>query len=443
MKIKKILLATVLLAFTATVQAQTYLEDPKYGNNPDERKANVELLNLFLDEYKMKNYDEALTHLYQLIEKAPLASENMYVQGIDMYRNKFLRSTSKEERSEYLDKILELFDLREAVFADHPVRGKAYLRAEKAKLYQHLSPGDRDKIFELFREAIAAGQDSVNPETVVVFFTTLTESFKMDDIPAEEYVDDYDKLVALLQANSSPEHLEAAAILENLFAGSGAANCENIEKIFGPKYEADPENPELIKKILSLFARGKCSSDFQMMLVEKYYAIDPSPEIAAMLANVYETKKDHVKALEYLNAAIAGESDPKAKANILARAAGANLSMSNDRVAGELARQAIDLDSENGAAHYLYASAASETVRKSCTGFDLQTAYWLLVDLYQRAKNYAGDDATMINNINQAINSYAGNFPKADELFMRTLNPGDSYQVNCGWLSGRTTVRAR
>ena len=443
MKMKKFLLTIALISFMGVVWAQSYLDDPKYGDDPTSRKKNVELLNFFMDEYKMKNYDEALTYLYQLIESAPRASEQMYAQGIDIYRNKFLKSTSKEERGEYLDKMMELFDFRETAFADHPTRGKIYLKAEKAKLYLHLSPDDQNNILQLFREAIEAGQENVNPETVVILFNMLTKSYIMDNISAGEYVDDYDKLVALLQANGSPEHIEATAILEKIFAESGAANCDNIEKIFKPKYEADPNDADLIKKVLGLFARSKCSNDFQMMLVEKYYAIDPSPEIAAMLANVYESKKEYTKALEFLNVAIANARDPKEKANMLARAAGANLSMDNYQTAGELARQAVELDPKNGVAHFFYASAAAEVVNKSCSGFDRQAAYWLIVDLFQIAKTNIGDDVYLLSKINQAINSYAGNFPQSDEIFMRTLNKGDSYQVNCGWVSGRTTVRGR
>ena len=59
---KKIMYKAALLIVSAmsvsyAAQAQAYLQDPKYGNTPEERKENVLRINYFNDAYKNKNYN--------------------------------------------------------------------------------------------------------------------------------------------------------------------------------------------------------------------------------------------------------------------------------------------------------------------------------------------------------------------------------------------------
>ena len=68
---------------------------------------------------------------------------------------------------------------------------------------------------------------------------------------------------------------------------------------------------------------------------------------------------------------------------------------------------------------------------------------WLAVDNLSRARQLLPADDPQQAQISSMIANYSANFPKSEETFMRGLNPGDSYTVNCGWISGRTTVRER
>jgi len=447
MKSRYLLLIMVMLCTFMTVSSQTQEElikqNPKYGKDPEKRVENVRMLQLFMDEMQLKNYNEASVHLRGLIENAPIISENMYIRGVEIYRNKFLSSTSKEDRARYLDSIMTIFDKRIEAFGDNPKLGTAYIKAEKARLYQNLAPADQQKVFELFRNAIEAGKANLDPKLVVAFFQTLTESYRLDDISPNEYIDDYEKLSQLLLANGSEDSKEAAATLEAFFVDSGVANCETIESIYKPKYEANPGDQDLVKKILGLMQRAKCNNDFQMALVEKYYQIDPSPEMALMLASLYDERGNLAKSEEYMNIAISGQTDPVQKANLLIQSAGNYLGASNYRKAADLARQVMNLDPNNAYGYFFYASAVAGAVSVSCSGFEQQAAYWLVVDLLQQARSRMSSDQKTLDDINRMIGTYTANFPKSDEAFMNNLNQGNSYQVNCGWVSGRTTVRVR
>ncbi len=445
---KKIfLLGMLLVASTLGVCAQSIdYSDPRWANfgSTDEEKAeNIKTLSYFDSAYKTKDYDFALELMHKLIANCPKASMNTYIRGGEIYRVKMARARTKDDRLLYLDSMLYLFDLRIENFPDHSKYGANYIKAQKAIVYIENNPSDLKTAYDLFRVAIKDAGYEVDPAICTQFFNSLTDSFKLDDITPEEYLMDFEFVVGALESGSvTDEDREAISIIENIFAGSGAASCENIETIFRPQYEADPENVELVQKILGMFQRSKCGTDFQLTLTEKLYSVEPTADLAAMLGGIYDEKGDISKAIEYYNVAVSMEQDPTRKYNILAMATGASIGDKMYRDAAEMARQMISLDENNGLG-YMFLAGCYAGGASGCSGFDQQAAYWLVVDAYTRARaKYEGDEE-QVANINRMIASYSANFPKVEDTFMRGLNPGDSYTVRCGWLSGTTTVREK
>lgn len=437
-----LMMAVAVYAAIGTASAQANL-DPKYGDNPQERTENIKLLNYFSDAYKTKAYDDALSILHRLIARAPSASLNMYINGSDIYRIKMSRATTKEQRASYLDSMLYLMDKRIEFFGTHPTRGTAYLLAQKAIMFNEYNQEERGKAFQLFRKALNVGQNEIDPQMSVIFFNALTEEYTLGGITPENYIKDYESLMDLLgNVSVTQEDKSAMEQIERLFATSGAASCDNIEKIFRPRYEAEPDNGVLIKQILNLFMRGKCSSEFQLQIAEKYYKIEPSPELALILGSIYEDRGQAIKAGEFFSIAIAGETNTEKKVSMLLRAANAAISGKEYRMAADYSRQIIAIDPENGYG-YLFLAGAYAGGANSCSDFEQKAAYWLVVDVYSQARSKFASEPTQVDNINRMISSYASNFPKVEDTFMRGLEPGQSYMVNCGWVSGRTTVRER
>lgn len=432
-----------MLVAVYSASAQAYLNDPRYGDTPEQRTENAKLYAAFGVSFGLKDWPQATMELQKLLQATPKISENLYIKGVEMYRQKYVAATSEDDKKVALDSIMTLFDIRADVYANHPTRGKGYVLAQKARMYMQLCPDDKQTIFAYFTDAINATADHPNPELVANYFANVTEAFKFDEINLEEYMTRYENLEKLLKGCPDPAAADIAMSIDATFASSGAANCENIEKIFRPKYEADPTNNDLLKQILGLFNHSKCQNPWQMELLEKYYENDPQPEFALMLAGVYEERKDYEKALEYINVAIANETDPAEKVKHMLRAAGQTLAMDKYRESADYCKKILEIDPDNGMASNFYASAIAGAVNTGCSGFDKQAAYWLVVDYYSKALNMIPEGDPQREDIKKAIGVYSGNFPKKDELFMRGMENGTSYNVSCGWVSGRTTVRGR
>ena len=434
----KLVLVLVLASLSAGAFAQAYLEDPRYGNTPEERKQNVLILNFFNDTYNNKNYDAAAQYLQQLMEKAPKATQNIYIKGADIYRNKILRATSLDQKNMLIDSLMLIYDKRIEHYGDHATRGKGYIMELKAREYITYKPADREGIIKLCQAAVAENGNDSDPDFLNIYFQVLTDDYKNDNIEANFLLNEYEKLAKIFNTNPTPEKEEAKKTFEALFVSSGAANCENLEKLFRPQVAAAPADTALLDKVLSLLMSRNCVSDFQLEVGEKFYAMKPSSSTALALAASFEEKKQFDKALKYLNEAIANETDPETKANLCVRIAGSQLGSNNAQEAAKFAKEAIEIAPENGFAYMILAQAYT-VGSNACSGFDRQSVYWLAYDLLSKACTML--DEEHLKGTDEQLANYRANFPSKEECFFRGLNNGASYTVRCGWISGTTTVR--
>ena len=170
MKNVKFLLSAACALFACSALAQDF-SDPKYaiwGDTPEERQQNILNSNFLKESFDNKYYDAAAHYLQELLAKCPKASENTFVRGITLYKNKINRAKTLDEKNMFIDSLMLIYDLRNEYFGDHAKRGTAYILDRKAREYLTYKPNDRKGIRETFRAAIEAAGDNADPETVVV-----------------------------------------------------------------------------------------------------------------------------------------------------------------------------------------------------------------------------------------------------------------------------------
>lgn len=108
------LISLFVISASAVAVAQgeyDYKQDPKYGDTPEVREHNVTILNYFNDAYQMKAWDNATNYLRELMANCPQASENIFIKGGEIYRNKLSRAKSKlfgKFVSEGIESLLEV-----------------------------------------------------------------------------------------------------------------------------------------------------------------------------------------------------------------------------------------------------------------------------------------------------------------------------------------------
>lgn len=444
MKNVKFLLSAAFALFAAAAMAQDFSgpQYAKWGDTPEDRGQNILNSNFLKESCDNRDYNGAAHYLKELIDKCPGASASIYQRGAIVYKNKINRAKSLDEKKMYVDSLLLMYDLRNQYFGDDARQGTAQILDMKAREVLTYCPSDRPAIRKAFREALAAGGNNADPETVVAYFSNLCEDYKTtDEVTPDEVIAEYERLEPFFAAN--PEASDFKSQFDAAFGISGAASCENLEKLFKAKLAAAPNDEAIIAQAVGLMSRAKCDSEFYFSITEKYYQIKPSSETALFLAQAFQSKGDYAKAIKYLNEALATETVPAEREKLLVRISLVELVANNIPGAAAAARQARDLNPESGQAWFVlgqcYATSAG-----NCGGFAGQTAFWAAYDAMAKAVEYLQNEPDYLQSAKTSLAAYRSRFPSSEELFFNELQEGGRYTVNCGTAAGvATTVRAR
>lgn len=444
MKTIKFFLTTMFAVAYVCASAQDFNE-PQYaawGADAEARKANILTSSFLKEACNNRQYDQAAVYAKELIEKCPNAASSIYAYGAMAYKNKISRAKSLEEKDIYIDSLLLMYDLRAKYFSDHPKQGLAYILDRKAREYATYRSNDRAGVIKAFRDAIqAAGNDS-DPETVVVYYNTLCEDYKnTDTVTPDEIIAEYDRLVPIMESN--PANAEYKTQLDALFGLSGAASCENLEKLFRAKLETNPNSVDLLGQAFSLMSRAKCESEFYLTIAEKFHTLKPSANTAMYLAQTFQNKKDFDKAIKYLTEALATETDTANRENLLIRIALAEMATNDISSAISAARHLRDTNPNNGVAYFILAQCYS-LAANACSGLAGQAVNWVAYDTMSKSISLLPANSEYLPTARTLLAQYRNRFPTSEECFFNEIKEGASYTVQCGTAAGiATTVRFR
>ena len=447
MKVIKYFLVAAMAAVAISAVAQDF-NDPKYakwGNTPEERKENMLASSYLKEETANRNFNSAARYLQQLLATCPAASENIYANGVKLYKDRVNRAETLADKKMYVDSILLLYDIRIQHFGNHPKRGKVYLLERKAREYLTFKADDREGVAEAFEAAIAAQFEAgvVDPELVAIYFKNICDDYQNDVVDAMTVVNVYDAHAQYFE-NLAPEKVQFKEQFEQCFGMSGAASCENIEAIFGKKIADNPADTKVVEQAFKLLYRAKCSSDFFFEVGEKYYANQPSSEVAMALAQGFQDKKNFDKANQYLREALAVEQNPADREKLYVRIGILDMSMNNFAEAVEAFREAQNINPENAHAPFFLAQCYVNGA-KGCSGLQKDAIYWVAYDLIQKALPLLEvSDPERVDAAKQLAVAYRAAFPTSEECFFNEVSEGARYTVTRGFASGvSTTVRYR
>jgi len=217
------------------------------------------------------------------------------------------------------------------------------------------------------------------------------------------------------------------------------ANCNDLVRIYQQKFDNDPENVELIQKIVKLLDKKKCiEHPLYFETTVKLYDLEPTPESAYLIGKMLLKEKRFGEAIKYMEDATNMENQDKVDDAYIFLAE-AYKSQQNFPKARQMALKAAELNPEWGMP-YLFIGDLYAISAKECGDNDLtkKVAYWAAVDKYYKAKQV---EAELTDLANKKINIYKVYFPPTEVLFFYNLAEGESYTVGC-WINEVTTIRA-
>lgn len=424
--------------FVLPLFGQKGIEDgSKYGHGEDSANCRRNL-SLYKTYYDQQNYEMALSFWRKAFLECPKSSSNLHLHGINMFKDLYVKTGERK----YIDTIEIIYDARIKHF-----NRKAYYLGRKGMDIFDVA-GDNLELVELayatLADAINTDPRRADPTVLTVFMGTTQMLFEKNSIDNEEVINNYGMLMDILDeriANvNRPPDVNAKETIDMIFKAGGAATCEGLIPIFTQRVANNPDDTELLKKVLDLLENAGCTdSDLYYTAAEHLYKIEKTAVSAYHLAEMNYDKMNFDRAEDYYLEAVALEDDNNMISTYYTKLSTLRLNSEDYRTARDYAKKAIQANPDNGTAYMIIGNAYS-SVKIFDDELKNQMIYWVAADYFKKAKE---KDPGLTERVNEYIQTVSRLFPKKEDLFfISIIKEGEPYTVG-GWINEQTTVRFR
>ena len=431
--------AAMALFASSTVSAQG-----KFG--PDSAEC-IKYLSYYTEYYKQKNYDSALPNWRKAYSLCPpTARYSMLSDGTTLLRNLITKNAKNAVyRAKLVDSLMTIYDQRVEFWPKYAVSS---LNNKALDMYNYMK-NDPERLFVGLNDVVAQTKENTRANIFLFQLNTAIDLFHEGTIDAEKVIAIYEDAVKYLGMMTPKNDTEKKSIdktiedVESLFITSHVASCENLIALFGPRYDADPQNLDLAKTVVRMMGitEGCTDNDLFLNAVTTVYNLEPSHTSAYYLYKLYAGRSDVDNAVKYMEEAVAAEeSDAVTDGGYYYELAAFCFKNGKSAQAYTAAQKALELDpSIAGKAYMLMGTIWGSIV---CPGNDIEqrAKYWVAVDFMNKAK--AADEA-LAEDANNLIRQYSAYYPQTAEAFMYDFTNGQSYTVSCGGMRATTTVRTQ
>jgi len=441
MKTKKLLFFLFALALPMLSVAQMNIKDPKdpkYGSDSTSRVNCLINLSLYGEFIKQGDFHDARKPWIKVFTQCPAASLNTYINGARIYKDFIDNSTDASKKSMYLDTLMLIYDRRIANFGR-----RGYVLGRKAMDFIRYYPDSLEAGYKMLNESVSLDQGKSEEIVLAIRFQVALQLYTNKVLTADDVLNLYTESEGYLtnQLAAKPDDksiLNVKETLEQQFASSEVASCDNLVNLFAPKFKATPDDIDQDKRIVAMLSAKSCKDPLLYDASEKVYAAQPTSDAAYNLGKMFEIKGDYTKAAQYFKDAINNQPDPKEKSKIdVVLGMLYNRELNDKPTARGYAYDAIKADPTNGYAYILLGNIYVDVKNCGDDAFAKSAIYWLAVDKYNKAKQV---DPSLSEEATKLIDTYSQYFPRKEDVFFHGLAAGQSYTIGC-WINETTTVR--
>jgi len=416
----------------------------KFG--PDSAEC-IKYLSYYTEYYKQKNYDAALPNWRKAYSLCPpTARYSMLSDGTTLLRQ-VIQKNSKDAvyRMKLVDSLMTIYDQRVEFWPKYAVSS---LNNKALDMYNYMK-NDPERLLAGLNDVVAQTKEKTRANIFLFQLNTAVDLYREGTLDPEKVINIYEDAVKYLGMMTPKNDTEKRSIektvedVESLFITSQVASCDNLITLFGPRYEADPQNLDLAKNIVRMMGmtEGCTDNDLFLNAVTTMHNMEPSHTSAYYLYKLYAGRADVENAVKYMEEAVASaESDNITDGGYYYELAAFCFKNGKSAQAFNYAQKVGDLDpSLAGKAYMLMGTVWGSIV---CPGNDIEqrAKYWVAVDYMTKAKNA---DETLAEDANNYIRQYASYYPQTAEAFMYDFTNGQSYTVSCNGMRAVTTVRTQ
>ncbi len=434
------IVASVLFACSALSSSA----QGKWG--PDSAEC-LKYLSYYEEYYKQKNYDDAIPNwrmAYKLCP--PSARESILANGAFFMRRLINANASNAIYKEaLLDTLMMLHDQRIQYF---PARAVSTLNNKGQDLINYVKD-DPERLYNEFNVIIAQNGAEVKPQYLVFQMNNVCQLYKNGSLTPDDVLNEYGNIMSTLEKIVPSSEMEKKNIekyksdIETLFISSNVASCDNLVALYTPRFEANPDDLQLVTNIVRMLSSTEGGMDTELFVkaAAKMHELDPGYNSAHFLYQIYSQRGDVDNAVKYMEEAINyPESDNATDAQYYFELATFCFKSTQNAKAFNYALKAAELDSSIAGKSYMLIGTIWGS--QVCPGNEIEkrAPYWVAVDYLVKAKNA---DPSLAEEADKMISQYRTYYPQAAEAFMYNVTDGDSYTVSCGGMRAVTKVKTQ
>jgi tetratricopeptide (TPR) repeat protein len=458
--------------FSAIIASVSFGQCANWNNSP--KKDDLENLHvIYRQAMKNKQYDLAFENWEKVFADAPSADgrDIQYMDGIELYKQKFINAKSDAEKAVAKDKVLKLYNQVIECYKSGALpctKGDlclniklGYLEGRLAyDMYYVLNLDYETNMAEIKKAIQYAG----NNNEYIIFAPAANIAvyqFENGQMPKDSIVKLYQVLneIADYQINNSGDlsayFLQAKENMNGTFlkVEEKIFDCEYFADKYRPDYESDPENIDQLKKIMGYLKTKGCTAENNELLAqmtEQYEKFKDSERIriteefnannpASVAKKLYDEGKFGA-ALEKYDEAINVETDNVRKSSLLFTKASIQYrKLGQNAAARATALESARVNPSNGRPYMLIGDMYAKSAG-SC-GSTLGQGYAVIatIDKYAKARSV---DPSVASEASSRIASYSRSLPLRESGFMEGVKEGDSKSCPC-WIGETVRVRFR
>lgn len=420
------------------------------------------------DAVKMGDYKAAVPALKWLMANAPDLNKSIYINGSKAYDN-LAKAAQQEEKSAkaeaksatgadkdaakavlaekssiraaYADTLLSMYDERIKYFGDKP----NVLNRKVFKAYKYFIKdfSKSEWLLEMFDEAFDIGGDKIPDANLVAYMNVIKVNAKLKKINEDQILDRYDKLSTVIDQKmatnkakdkSNEKLVKYKGMVDTILTEIVDINCEFVETNMAPKFDENPEDIKLVKRMFTFMLSGKCTdSPLFISVAKQLQKMEPDYGLAKVIATKCLANKDYSCAIDYYDQALELTEDGSSKSDIYVSQGRVYKAQKNKSKARAMFSHAIAANPANKDAYTaigdLYYYSVSECQEKVDMVKD-RLVYIAAYDMYRKA----GNAKKMATSKEQ--------FPSKEELFNGDYTVGQTLSVGC-WINKSVVLQTR
>lgn len=388
-----------------------------------------------------EDFQTAVKDYRWLAKKAPDLDNNkfsLYKTGINIYNGLVDNTEDKTTKMAFQDTCLAIYDIRIEKGED-----KAKVMNYKgAKLYKfyYVRKGQEKYLMDQFKDIIELNRDKTFYSNIQYSMKVLAKNKKAGYMLNDEQIlETFYKLESITDNNISAggkkleKWKQTKEKINDDLRALVEIDCEFIAKNYVPKFQENPEDIEMAKKVFSMMSTAKCYDDPAWMqaaiVVNKS---EPSYGMNKTLGRMMISDGDIDSGIEYLKQALDMAESGTEEGDVYYL----------------LAQSYFQKGSKSTAKSYAIKAASADPTKKE--------AYVLVGDMYMNSsKECQGENVVETRSIYiAAYNWYAkgGNsqkmanakaqFPSIEEIFTYGMKEGDDITVGC-WINETVQLQRR